>query len=70
MHRSAALLLLVLAAGCASPADDITYDMTMTPDNLTTAGTGEPVPLDPSRPVSERDCSRPIDLGGGNLRCR
>jgi hypothetical protein len=32
--------------------------------------TPEPRPeLDPSRPVSEQDCSKPVELGG-NLRCR
>ena len=28
-----------------------------------------PAELDPSRPVSEQDCSRPVELGA-NLRCR
>ena len=27
-------------------------------------------PLDPDRKVSEQDCSRPLDTGGGNLKCR
>ena len=27
-------------------------------------------PMDPTRRVSEQDCSRPIDTGGGNLMCR
>lgn len=27
-------------------------------------------PMDPSRKISEQDCTRPIDTGGGNLRCR
>jgi len=27
-------------------------------------------PMDPSRRVSEQDCSRPIDTSGGNLMCR
>ena len=27
-------------------------------------------PLDPSRKVSEQDCSRPIDLNAGNLKCK
>ena len=27
-------------------------------------------PMDPSRTVSEQDCSRPVDTGGGNLMCR
>ena len=27
-------------------------------------------PMDPKRKVSEQDCSRSIDTGGGNLKCR
>jgi hypothetical protein len=27
-------------------------------------------PLDPRRKVSEQDCSKPIDLTAGNLKCR
>jgi hypothetical protein len=27
-------------------------------------------PLDPSRKVSEQDCSRPVDLNAGNLKCK
>jgi hypothetical protein len=27
-------------------------------------------PMDPTRKISEQDCGRPIDTGGGNLRCR
>jgi hypothetical protein len=27
-------------------------------------------PLDPSRKVSEQDCSRPVDLTAGNLKCK
>lgn len=26
--------------------------------------------LDPRRTVSEQDCTRPLDLSGGNLRCK
>ena len=36
-------------------------------------GLGErkpPAPLDPSRTVSEQDCSKPIDPQAGNLRCK
>ena len=29
-----------------------------------------PLELDPSRKVSEQDCSRPLNRDGGNLRCR
>jgi len=27
-------------------------------------------PLEESRKVSEQDCSKPVDLQGGNLRCK
>lgn len=27
-------------------------------------------PLDPSRVVNEQDCTKPLDLAAGNLRCR
>ncbi|HXM80676.1 MAG TPA: hypothetical protein VN929_01995 [Burkholderiales bacterium] len=29
-----------------------------------------PPPLDPGRKVAEQDCSKPIDLEAGNLRCK
>ena len=48
------VLLLVLAAGCSSQPRE---------------GAFAP-PLDPTRRVSEQDCSRPIDTDGGNLMCR
>ena len=50
------LLLVVLAAGCSSkpPQGDGAYAP----------------PMDPTRKVSEQDCSRPIDTSGGNLMCR
>jgi flagellar biosynthesis GTPase FlhF len=48
------VLLLVLAAGCSSTPQDQAYLPQM----------------DPTRKVSEQDCSRPIDTGGGNLMCR
>ena len=74
MTRYAALLVLA-AAACASAEQPTTgtYNMTSltySSDNNFTVAPGAPAPLDPSRPVAERDCSRPIDIGGGNLRCR
>ena len=29
-----------------------------------------PPPLDPSRKVSEQDCTKPLDLSLGNIRCK
>jgi hypothetical protein len=49
----AVVLLLVLAAGCSSKPQDGAYVP----------------PMDPTRKVSEQDCSRPID-NDGNLMCR
>src|SRR5688572_26517769 len=48
------VLLLVLAAGCTTAPQD---------------GSNVP-PMDPSRKVSEQDCSRAIVTDGGNLMCR
>jgi membrane protein involved in colicin uptake len=48
------VLLLVLAAGCSSRPQD---------------GADAP-PMDPTRKVSEQECTRPLDTGGGNLMCR
>ena len=48
------VLLLVLAAGCSSTPQE---------------GAFAP-PMDPTRRVSEQDCSRPIDTDGGTLMCR
>lgn len=30
----------------------------------------EPAPPDPARRISEQDCIKPIELDGGNLRCK
>jgi len=50
-----AVLLLVLAAGCST-----------NPQN----GAYAPPPMDPTRQVSEQDCTRPIVDDRGNLMCR
>ena len=57
------VLLLVLAAGCSSQPQGPYRDTPMDP------AAGAP-PMDPSRKVSEQDCTRPIDTGGFNLLCR
>ena len=49
------VLVLVLAAPCSSRSQDGAY---------------VPPPMDPTRKVSEKDCSRSIDTDGGNLMCR
>ena len=56
MNKKVTVLLLVLAAGCATQ-DDRTNPL------------GVP-PMDPTRKVAEQDCSAPIVTDRGNLMCR
>lgn len=72
MPRVAILLLIVLAAGCASDDGNAgRYSMAASADNNLTASAGEPAPMDPRRTISAGDCSQPIDpSAGGNLSCR
>jgi hypothetical protein len=30
----------------------------------------KPAPMDPERKIAEQDCSKPVDLYVGNLRCK
>ncbi|HYX66938.1 MAG TPA: hypothetical protein VE935_22165 [Burkholderiales bacterium] len=73
MKRSVFFLLLLLAAaGCASTEPEMTlgrYSMTASQANNLTTNAGAPAPLDPTRTISDRDCSGPIDVES-NLRCR
>ena len=73
MPRSAAFVLIALAlAGCASDEPEMTlgrYSMTASQENNLTSNAGVPSPLDPTRTISERDCSGAIDVES-NLRCR
>ena len=54
MNKKIAVILLLVLAAGCS----------------STARDGAAPPMDPSRTVSEQDCSRPVDTGGGNLMCR
>src|SRR5262245_8670055 len=57
------VLLLALAAGCSS------QPQAPYAGSPTTLAAGVP-PMDPSRTVSEQDCTRPLVDSGGNLMCR
>jgi hypothetical protein len=37
---------------------------------VTYSAAGRSAPLDPARTVAEQDCTKPIALDRGNLRCR
>lgn len=71
MPRSAAFLLVVLAAaGCArSEMSTGQYTMTENSNNMRAANASRSAPLDPTRPISRRDCRNQIEVGGGNLLC-
>jgi hypothetical protein len=73
MRILAALLFVSLgAAGCAATDDTPTgrYSMTGVPANNATAAAGQSTRLDPTRSITERDCGKPIEPPGGNLRCQ
>jgi hypothetical protein len=86
MMRAFALLILVLitgnpvfaAAGKGNGAPSIAAQMQSSRSGGGGGGGGrrsymdprKAPPLDPSRKVSEQDCSRPVDLFSGNLKCK
>ena len=60
--------------GLPSPAPTTTMQSTPTGHG---GGTGRPLndprqvpPLDPKREVNEQDCTKPVDLTRGNLKCK
>jgi len=64
LAAAALLALLVLAAGCSSaPAGNPRQEMRAY-DHYMAAP-----PIDPTRKVSERDCTQPVPPGDGNLKC-
>ena len=66
--RTLAVLLasaVAATAGCATTGGASGDDSTMY------SGTFGPKPeLNPDRTISEQDCTKPIVLDGGNLRCK
>ena len=69
---AAAIALVLTTASCGSdprgPQGLPTAPMPL-PEYLMRSS--QPVPMDPSRKVSEQDCSTAVDTaGGGNLRCK
>ena len=69
----AALILILLGLGLAGCGGNI-LGMVLSVGAIydaerTTPATGVPE-LDPSRRVSEQDCTQPVDYSLGNLRCK
>ena len=65
MRPALVLLLALAAASCATERRDSSYAM-----SVTSSAAGGRAPMDPARTVAEQDCSKPIALDRGNLRCR
>jgi len=65
MRPAIVLLLVLAAASCATARRDSSYGM-----SVTYSAAGGPAPLNPARTVAEQDCTKPIALDRGNLRCR
>src|SRR5262245_59073608 len=63
------VVLLVLAAGCRSTPQAPQEPSGEAPKKPA-AGQPNVPPMDPTRKVSEQDCSRAVDTGGANLMCR
>jgi hypothetical protein len=72
MHRSIVVVLALLAGGCGSNRDagQSYADRPETATGLMVEKRETVPPLDPSRKVSEQDCSMPVETGGGNLKCK
>jgi hypothetical protein len=75
-----ALLFVAGAADAASGGKSASVAAGPSPANassgFTRGGSGltpDPrgaAPLDPKRKVSEQDCTKPVDLSAGNLKCK
>jgi hypothetical protein len=73
MARRIVLSILVLAAACACSTFDNWRRTAGTrhQDMNASAGASAPAPkMDGKRKVAEQDCSKPIALDQGNLRCK
>jgi hypothetical protein len=75
MKKSLAVVLLpLLAAACSGTGGRFDPYVVEKRDAGTAANPvvqeGKVPPMDERRKVSEQDCSRPLDTGGGNLMCR
>jgi len=65
MRPAIVLLLVLAAASCTTERQYSSYGMST---RYPAAAT--PAPLDSARSVAEQDCTKPIALDRGNLRCR
>ena len=67
MNNKLPILLLTLLAGCAGTSG---YDADIADRRDPNAIATYVPPMDPGRKVSEQDCGRAVNTGGGNLMCK
>lgn len=65
------IVVALVTASCANrnfrDGSDVTAGTISADPERTVA---RPVPMDPRRTIAEQDCTKPIELDRGNLRCR
>jgi hypothetical protein len=70
MRPVAVLSLLLLAAACSTKEPDLGYRAVNKESVDPKVVMAKTPPMDPSRKVLDADCTQPIALDQGNLRCR
>jgi hypothetical protein len=71
MKKNLVVLAVLLLAGCVGrfdPADVAKRDSGTAANPIVEEGYVPP--MDERRKVSEQDCSKPVDITAGNLRCK
>jgi hypothetical protein len=68
--NAAAIILMISTASCASRESPGAYRMSRSTATSATYMPSRPAPLDPTRKIVEQDCSKPVELHRGNLRCK
>ena len=68
---AASLVLAAAVSACSTTTDSETPYMS---SNLSESSVKylapQPIVLDPTRKIVEQDCSKPVDVEHGNLRCK
>jgi len=71
MRYSAAIAIALSfsAISCATSESTPEYRMPSSAASDPSYASSTPPPMDPSRKIAEQDCSQPIELDKGNIRC-
>ena len=65
---AAAIMLISSTVSCAGPGPSAGYERSQ--NSMGKAAAIRPAPMDPERKIFEQDCSKPVELYSGNLRCK